>query len=122
MVPSGAVLLPTFTEPKNRAAGTAEGPDTLADGVGVPDCASAGWAAPTTPPSSASAVVAETVFQWPGMGLLYIQSVQFADVPIMTAYLVMAALIFVVINFTVDVLYAAIDPRLRAERVAAGRA
>jgi peptide/nickel transport system permease protein len=48
--------------------------------------------------------------------------VQFADVPIMTAYLVMAALIFVVINFTVDVLYATIDPRLRADRVAAGRA
>ena len=70
----------------------------------------------------AFSTITETVFQWPGMGLLFIQSVQFADVPIMTAYLVMAALIFVIINFTVDVLYAAIDPRLRADRVAAGRA
>jgi peptide/nickel transport system permease protein len=70
----------------------------------------------------AFSTITETVFQWPGMGLLFIQSVQFADVPIMTAYLVLAALIFVVINFTVDVLYAAIDPRLRADRVAAGRA
>jgi peptide/nickel transport system permease protein len=70
----------------------------------------------------AFSTITETVFQWPGMGLLFIQSVQFADVPIMTAYLVMAALIFVVINFTVDILYAAIDPRLRAERVAAARA
>jgi peptide/nickel transport system permease protein len=69
----------------------------------------------------AFSTITETVFQWPGMGLLFIQSVQFADVPIMTAYLVMAALIFVVINFTVDVLYASIDPRLRADR-AAGRA
>jgi peptide/nickel transport system permease protein len=70
----------------------------------------------------AFSTITETVFQWPGMGLLFIQSVQFADVPIMTAYLVMAALIFVIINFTVDVLYAAIDPRLRADRVALGRA
>ena len=70
----------------------------------------------------AFSTITETVFQWPGMGLLFIQSVQFADVPIMTAYLVMAALIFVVINFTVDVLYASIDPRLRTERMAAGRA
>jgi len=70
----------------------------------------------------AFSTITETVFQWPGMGLLFIQSVQFADVPIMTAYLVMAALIFVVINFTVDVLYASIDPRLRADRVAVGRA
>jgi len=69
----------------------------------------------------AFSTITETVFQWPGMGFLFIQAVQFADVPIMTAYLVMAALIFVAINFTVDVLYAAIDPRLRIERVAAGR-
>jgi peptide/nickel transport system permease protein len=70
----------------------------------------------------AFSTITETVFQWPGMGLLFIQSVQFADVPIMTAYLVLAALIFVIINLTVDVLYASIDPRLRTERVAAGRA
>jgi peptide/nickel transport system permease protein len=70
----------------------------------------------------AFSTITETVFQWPGMGLLFIQSVQFADVPIMTAYLVMAALIFVIINFTVDVLYASIDPRLRADRTAVGRA
>ncbi|MBL8663018.1 MAG: ABC transporter permease [Candidatus Odyssella sp.] len=70
----------------------------------------------------AFSTITETVFQWPGMGLLFIQSVQFADVPIMTAYLVMAALIFVIINFTVDVLYAAIDPRLRSDRAGTARA
>ena len=69
----------------------------------------------------AFSTITETVFQWPGMGLLFIQSVQFADLPIMTAYLVVAALIFVAINFTVDVLYAAIDPRLRADRLGFGR-
>lgn len=62
----------------------------------------------------AFAIVTETVFQWPGMGLLFIQAVQFADVPIMAAYLCLIALIFVIINLTVDLLYFAVDPRLRS--------
>ena len=61
----------------------------------------------------AFAIITETVFQWPGMGLLFIQSVTFADVPVMAAYLCLIALFFVVINFGVDLLYRAVDPRLR---------
>jgi peptide/nickel transport system permease protein len=68
----------------------------------------------------AFAIVTETVFQWPGMGLLFIQAVQFADIPVMAAYLCLIALIFVVINLAVDLLYVAVDPRLRVERSAAG--
>jgi peptide/nickel transport system permease protein len=62
----------------------------------------------------AFSIVTETVFQWPGLGLLFIQAVSFADIPIMSAYLVMVALVFVLINLAVDVLYAVVDPRLRA--------
>ncbi|HJH24472.1 MAG TPA: ABC transporter permease [Paenalcaligenes hominis] len=61
----------------------------------------------------AFAIVTETVFQWPGMGLLFIQAVQFADVPVMAAYLCLIALVFVCINLIVDLLYFAVDPRLR---------
>jgi peptide/nickel transport system permease protein len=68
----------------------------------------------------AFAIVTETVFQWPGMGLLFIQAVQFADIPVMAAYLCLIALIFVVINLVVDLLYFAVDPRLRIEKSAAG--
>ncbi len=64
----------------------------------------------------AFAIITETVFQWPGMGLLFIQAVQFADVPVMAAYLCFIALIFVMINLAVDLLYYAVDPRLRIER------
>ncbi|HLS57137.1 MAG TPA: ABC transporter permease [Zeimonas sp.] len=64
----------------------------------------------------AFAIVTETVFQWPGMGLLFIQAVQFADIPIMAAYLCLIALVFVVINLVVDLLYFAVDPRLRMDR------
>jgi peptide/nickel transport system permease protein len=64
----------------------------------------------------AFAIITETVFQWPGMGLLFIQSVQVADIPIMAAYLCLIALIFVVINLVVDLLYFVVDPRLRVER------
>ncbi|MBU6491695.1 MAG: ABC transporter permease [Burkholderiales bacterium] len=64
----------------------------------------------------AFAVVTETVFQWPGMGLLFIQSVESADIPVMAAYLYLIALIFVVINLVVDLLYFAVDPRLRVGR------
>ncbi|MGE5665194.1 MAG: ABC transporter permease [Betaproteobacteria bacterium] len=67
----------------------------------------------------AFAIVTETVFQWPGMGLLFIQSVQFADIPVMAAYLCLIALVFVVINLIVDLLYFAVDPRLRMDRAAA---
>jgi peptide/nickel transport system permease protein len=68
----------------------------------------------------AFAIVTETVFQWPGMGLLFIQAVQFADIPVMAAYLCLIALIFVTINLVVDLLYFAVDPRLRIDRGAAG--
>jgi peptide/nickel transport system permease protein len=61
----------------------------------------------------AFAIITETVFQWPGMGLLFIQAVTFADIPVMAAYLCLIALIFVVINLIVDMLYFAVDPRLR---------
>ena len=66
----------------------------------------------------AFAIVTETVFQWPGMGLLFIQSVNVADIPVMAAYLCLIALIFVVINLVVDLLYFVVDPRLRIERIA----
>ncbi|MCS6944077.1 MAG: ABC transporter permease [Sutterellaceae bacterium] len=66
----------------------------------------------------AFAIVTETVFQWPGMGLLFIQSVQFADIPVMAAYLCLIALLFVMINLIVDLLYFAVDPRLRIDRSA----
>lgn len=62
----------------------------------------------------AFAIVTETVFQWPGMGLLFIQAVQFADIPVMAAYLCLISFIFVLINLIVDLLYFAVDPRLRA--------
>ena len=64
----------------------------------------------------AFAIITETVFQWPGMGLLFIQAVTFADIPVMAAYLCLIALIFVLINLLVDLLYVAVDPRLRIER------
>jgi len=61
----------------------------------------------------AFAIITETVFQWPGMGLLFVQAVAFADVPVMAAYLCMVAFIFVAINLAVDALYLVLDPRLR---------
>jgi peptide/nickel transport system permease protein len=66
----------------------------------------------------AFAIITETVFQWPGMGLLFIQAVNFADIPVMAAYLCLIALIFVLINLIVDLLYYVVDPRLRVERLA----
>ncbi len=70
----------------------------------------------------AFSIITETVFQWPGMGLLFIQAVSFADVPIMSAYLVMVAFVFVTINLIVDLLYYAVDPRLSVDKgAAAGR-
>ena len=61
----------------------------------------------------AFAVVTETVFQWPGMGLLFIQAVGFVDIPVMAAYLMFIGFVFVTINTLVDIIYAVIDPRLR---------
>lgn len=70
----------------------------------------------------AFAIVTETVFQWPGMGLLLVQAIAVADVPVMSAYLLLIAVLFVTINLVVDLLYFAVDPRLRTERrAAAGR-
>jgi peptide/nickel transport system permease protein len=64
----------------------------------------------------AFSIITETVFQWPGMGLLIIQAIQFVDIPIMSSYLVLIALFFVLINLAVDLLYYVVDPRLRVER------
>ncbi len=64
----------------------------------------------------AFAIITETVFQWPGMGLLFLQAIQFADIPVMASYLVLIALFFVIINLVVDILYHVVDPRLRTER------
>ncbi len=63
----------------------------------------------------AFAVVTETVFQWPGVGLLFINSINYSDVPIMATYLLLVSVIFVFINLMVDCLYYLFDPRLRAE-------
>jgi peptide/nickel transport system permease protein len=68
----------------------------------------------------AFSIVTETVFQWPGMGLLFVQSVGVADIPVMSAYLLLIAVFFVSINLIVDLLYFAVDPRLRAARGSAG--
>jgi peptide/nickel transport system permease protein len=64
----------------------------------------------------AFSIVTETVFQWPGMGLLLVQSITAADMPIMAAYLQLIAVVFVVINLLVDLLYYAVDPRMRVGR------
>ena len=61
----------------------------------------------------AFSIITETVFQWPGMGLLFINAVYFVDIPIMSAYMIMVAFIFVMINFIVDITYYFIDPRIR---------
>jgi len=63
----------------------------------------------------AFAIITESVFQWPGMGLLFIQAIADVDIPIMAAYLVLIAFFFVMINMIVDILYYAVDPRLRAD-------
>jgi peptide/nickel transport system permease protein len=68
----------------------------------------------------AFAIITETVFQWPGMGLLFLQAIQNVDIPIMSAYLMLIALFFVVINLVVDILYYVVDPRLRIETSAGG--
>jgi peptide/nickel transport system permease protein len=69
----------------------------------------------------AFAIVTETVFQWPGLGALFIQAVQFVDIPVMAAYLMFVALVFVLTNLSVDLLYFALDPRLRGATAAPAR-
>ena len=69
----------------------------------------------------AFAIITETVFQWPGVGSLFVNSVQSVDVPVMAAYLLFVALVFVVINLIVDILYYVVDPRLRVDAKAAGK-
>jgi peptide/nickel transport system permease protein len=68
----------------------------------------------------AFAIITETVFQWPGVGLMFIQAVTSVDIPVMSAYLVLVAFFFVVINLVVDLLYYVVDPRLRVDRAVAG--
>src|ERR1700694_6107637 len=68
----------------------------------------------------AFSIIVETVFQWPGLGLLVIQAIQFADVPLLAAYIVLVALCFAIINLIVDILYAVIDPRVGAAQFARG--
>src|SRR5206468_6469834 len=63
----------------------------------------------------AFAIITETVFQWPGMGLMFLQAVQNADIPIMSAYLLLVSGIFVTINLAVALLYVAVDPRIRID-------
>ncbi|MDO5658714.1 MAG: ABC transporter permease [Paracoccus sp. (in: a-proteobacteria)] len=67
----------------------------------------------------AFSIITETVFNWPGVGALFIRSVQAVDIPVMSAYLLLIALVFVIINLIVDLLYYAVDPRLRVDRAAA---
>jgi len=68
----------------------------------------------------AFAIITETVFQWPGVGLLFINAIQFVDIPVMAAYLMLISVMFVGINLIVDMLYFAIDPRLRVDRTGGG--
>jgi peptide/nickel transport system permease protein len=68
----------------------------------------------------AFSIITEQVFQWPGMGLLFIQAVGYADIPVMAAYLCLVGLVFVTINLIVDLLYYAVDPRLRIDRPGTG--
>jgi peptide/nickel transport system permease protein len=63
----------------------------------------------------AFAIITETVFQWPGMGLLFLRAVQNVDIPIMSAYLLLVAFIFVTVNLIVDLLYVMVDPRIRID-------
>jgi peptide/nickel transport system permease protein len=67
----------------------------------------------------AFAVVVEQIFQWPGMGLLFLQALSQTDLPVISAFLMVAALFFVAINLAVDLLYAVADPRLRIQSLAA---
>ena len=68
----------------------------------------------------AFAIITETVFQWPGVGLMFINAVYFVDIPVMSAYLLLVGTLFVLTNFIVDLLYLAIDPRIRDRNLRGG--
>ncbi|XDZ66384.1 ABC transporter permease [Alphaproteobacteria bacterium LSUCC0684] len=68
----------------------------------------------------AFAIITETVFQWPGVGLMFINAVYFVDIPVMSAYLLLVGTLFVIINFAVDLLYLAIDPRIKDDHLKGG--
>ncbi|MDP6563596.1 MAG: ABC transporter permease [Alphaproteobacteria bacterium] len=68
----------------------------------------------------AFAIITETVFQWPGMGLLFLQAIEFVDIPVMACYLILVSFFFVLINLIVDLLYYVVDPRLRIDAARAG--
>jgi len=68
----------------------------------------------------AFAIITETVFQWPGVGLMFINAVYFVDIPVMSAYLLLVGTLFVLINFAVDLLYLAIDPRIKDDHLKGG--
>jgi peptide/nickel transport system permease protein len=68
----------------------------------------------------AFAIITETVFQWPGVGLMFINAVYFVDVPVMSAYLLLVGTLFVIINFVVDMLYFLIDPRIKQDHLNGG--
>jgi peptide/nickel transport system permease protein len=65
----------------------------------------------------AFAIVTETVFQWPGLGALFVQSVAFVDVPVMAAYLMFVGAVFVVVNLVTDLIYVMVDPRLATSKM-----
>jgi peptide/nickel transport system permease protein len=69
----------------------------------------------------AFAIVTESVFQWPGLGAMFVQAVQFVDIPVMAAYLMFVAMVFVIVNLAVDLAYFALDPRLRESAPAPAR-
>ena len=63
----------------------------------------------------AFAIITESVFQWPGLGAMFVQAVQFVDIPVMAAYLLFVGLVFVATNLLVDLFYVVLDPRLRSD-------
>ncbi len=63
----------------------------------------------------AFAIITESVFNWPGLGQMFIQAISFVDIPVMSAYLMFVGAFFVALNLTVDILYFLIDPRLREQ-------
>lgn len=67
----------------------------------------------------AFAVVTETVFAWPGMGKLLIDSIQLLDRPVVVAYLIIIVLTFIILNLIVDILYSILDPRVRLSSIGA---
>ncbi len=61
----------------------------------------------------AFSLVTETIFQWPGLGLMFIQAIGFSDFPVMAGYFLMVSIIFIVVNLVADILLGLVDPRMR---------